>query len=323
MNKEHSRLSDYLPTKKVTIPLAAALIILLGFKGWQMFGHTWWQKWLDRKNPLNHLTIAQAVVSDRDGDGLPDWEEPLWEMDPNNPDTDDNGIPDGAQVAAMKELLRAQNNNGSLDGSGSDVISANDNSASTNGKPLTKTEDLAQGLFVTVASLSQAGSLDDQGIDKLSTTVTDYIQKVDQEKIYTAKDIATVKNSSENFSNYSQEISRLLVFYSLPQTNPLEVVNSSLAKNDPSILSALTPLIKSYDNFLKIAISISVPQNAIATHLGVLNAVELLREDIVSLSTVNTDPVKSMGALTNYSKHYDDLGTVLNAWQKYFQNMIK
>jgi len=36
---------------------------------------------------------------DSDNDGLKDWEEALWKTDPQNPDTDGDGTPDGKEVA--------------------------------------------------------------------------------------------------------------------------------------------------------------------------------------------------------------------------------
>jgi len=44
---------------------------------------------------------------DADKDGLPDWEEALWGTDQHNPDTDNDGIPDGAEVAARRNPKKA------------------------------------------------------------------------------------------------------------------------------------------------------------------------------------------------------------------------
>ena len=40
----------------------------------------------------------ESTEPDRDGDGLPDWEEGVWGTNPNNPDTDGDGTYDGEEV---------------------------------------------------------------------------------------------------------------------------------------------------------------------------------------------------------------------------------
>jgi len=51
----------------------------------------------------------EAGVSDRDGDGLSDADEALLGTDPDNPDTDDDGLPDGWEVHGVNGIdLRAK-----------------------------------------------------------------------------------------------------------------------------------------------------------------------------------------------------------------------
>ncbi len=50
-------------------------------------------------------SIAQPVATDADGDELRDWEEPVFQTQPDNPDTDGDKLPDGIDIARE---LRAQ-----------------------------------------------------------------------------------------------------------------------------------------------------------------------------------------------------------------------
>ncbi len=45
------------------------------------------------------------VEGDSDGDGLADYEEPYFGLDESDPDQDDNGIPDGRQLAALMSTI--------------------------------------------------------------------------------------------------------------------------------------------------------------------------------------------------------------------------
>lgn len=44
---------------------------------------------------------------DTDKDGLADWEEALWHTDKNNPDTDNDGSSDGAEIAVSRDPKKA------------------------------------------------------------------------------------------------------------------------------------------------------------------------------------------------------------------------
>jgi hypothetical protein len=62
-----------------------------------------------RKEKVGDVVVDTAVKDllaiDHDKDGLPDWEESLWGMDPNKSDTDGNGVLDGAEVAPKRNGL--------------------------------------------------------------------------------------------------------------------------------------------------------------------------------------------------------------------------
>ena len=48
--------------------------------------------------------VGDLVNRDTDGDGLLDWEESLWDTDPNNKDTNGDGVSDSVEIAKIKGL---------------------------------------------------------------------------------------------------------------------------------------------------------------------------------------------------------------------------
>ena len=51
-------------------------------------------------------TIGQnQLLEDGDGDGLKSWEEIIWKTDPQNPDTDGDGVSDGNEIEQGKDPL--------------------------------------------------------------------------------------------------------------------------------------------------------------------------------------------------------------------------
>ncbi|MEK7541563.1 MAG: hypothetical protein AAB533_01815, partial [Patescibacteria group bacterium] len=47
-----------------------------------------------------------ALTRDQDADGLKDWEEGIFRTDPQNPDTDADGTPDGEEIKQNRDPLK-------------------------------------------------------------------------------------------------------------------------------------------------------------------------------------------------------------------------
>ena len=107
------------------------------------------------------LTVGDLINRDTDGDGALDWEEGLYGTDLNKKDTNDDGILDSAEIAKLK----------------SETMLSSEN---TNAEPenLTQTDKFARELFSTIATLNQAGQIDQATIDKLSSSLTEQIQNL-------------------------------------------------------------------------------------------------------------------------------------------------
>ena len=92
----------YLPSSKILILL---IVLGLGLAGWF---------WYFRQNPSPKIASVNPepaglgyLNADADQDGLKDWEEQLWGTDPNNPDTDVDGAPDGEEIKLRRNPARA------------------------------------------------------------------------------------------------------------------------------------------------------------------------------------------------------------------------
>ena len=101
------------------------------------------------KNPVEVLDI------DSDADGLKDWEETLWKLDPKNPDTDGNGIPDAEEV---KKKMAEIDSKGEMESSGDGA--AESESYTTD----TETDVLSKKLFAEYINLKQSGNFNEEAV---------------------------------------------------------------------------------------------------------------------------------------------------------------
>ena len=100
-------MQKYLPSKKfiiITVSVFAAIgIIFIIINLIEGKGEVFQQK---SDLLFQKMTLGEIIDKDSDGDGLKDWEEALWGTDPNNPDTDGDGILDGAEIQQKREALQ-------------------------------------------------------------------------------------------------------------------------------------------------------------------------------------------------------------------------
>ncbi|MDO8620212.1 MAG: hypothetical protein Q7R64_02585 [bacterium] len=86
---------------EVTLLIGILFLVVLGILFLSRKPETNPVQGVSQKQPTEAAKPA-PVVFDADGDELPDWEEALWGTDPKKPDTDSDGTPDGAEVAAHR-----------------------------------------------------------------------------------------------------------------------------------------------------------------------------------------------------------------------------
>lgn len=97
----------YLPSKRIMMALGVIVIVGLGYiiipKIPTVFRIV--------KNIFTHktsLSVSKTPVStvqteaDSDGDSIPDWQEALFNLDPNDADSNNDGVPDSVPVDAQK-----------------------------------------------------------------------------------------------------------------------------------------------------------------------------------------------------------------------------
>lgn len=264
----------------------------------------------------SNTTVADLINKDTDQDGIPDWQESLYGLDPTKKETTP-GIPDGTAISKLR--VEQKTNTGTTSGG----------NASVGAEPekLTETEKFSRELFATVAAGTQNGVMDQATIEALGASLTDRLQNTSPRKVFSIFDIKTVNdNSVQAFKNYSDALNNILKTYTINYT-VLDVLQKfAVDENtvDVSILAKLDPIITQTNKIISGMVKISVPQSISALHLNVLNSLERLAENLSDIRLYESDPILSLGGISKYQENAtaleSDVNNLVNAINQKLSN---
>ena len=232
--------------------------------------------------------VEDLVNMDTDEDGVSDWKEGLFGTDPTKKDTNDDGIPDGVEIARRS----GQNlENGELNLNIDTSLNA------------TQTDLLSQELFSTIAALNQAGELDQATIDKLSESLVGNIQNSGNKKFFLYSDLNIAENDTvQSVKNYENAMNKIYSSYTINYT-AIDVLQKFMIDEntvDESVLVELDPIIKQMNSIINEMVKMPVPKSLALLHLDFLNKLQKFPENLGNIKLYDTDPVVAVGAISQY-----------------------
>ena len=286
-------LDKYLPSKKFVI--IAMSVAVAGTLSFVVYNH------INTENQTagqasavpqgKPIILGQMVQQDTDHDGVPDWEEMLYGLDPTNPETVP-GVPDLQTVANIRAAYAKAHPD----------INPN--------APVTDTDQFAREFFTTILSLEQSGGMNPDSIKTLSDSFFSHIKDYPQETKYKASDINQVKDTSPNVNAYISSFAKTL---KNPITDDISFNQVGLAvqTNDWTKLAPLAHIAAEYETVEKALIATKTPASAIAIQLNLANDYHKIAQNITDMSHVDTDPVPALAASMHYLQNID---TLTNDW---------
>lgn len=248
--------------------------------------------------PTNGLTyesvaIADLINKDTDQDGLLDWEEGLWGTDPTKAETTP-GTPDSIVIEKLKgEQANSVEQGESLLNSGEK-------------ENLTETDMFSRELFSTVATLSQAGSLDEATIEKITSSLAERMQNSAPRKVFTSADIKIINDESfQAIKNYNYALRDIYTKFQTKE-GAVKVLQEFTADGNTVNLDALKkldPIIEQTNKILAGIAQTPVPQTLSLLHLNLLNSLERLNENYSDIRLYDTDVIVSLSAMIQYGQN--------------------
>jgi len=250
-------------------------------------------------------TLESFVNKDTDGDGILDWEENLWGTDPLKKDTNDDGTGDDVEVAKMK-AAQGMSVNGKIN---LDVESS---------ETLTETDKFSRELFSTIATLSQAGEINQETVEKLSNSLVEQIKAPSVQKVFLMSDLKIIQdNSLQAIKNYDSALNN--IFSKKPLSTDrtvIDILNDFMQGEEDvnvSVLVELDPIIIRTGEIIDDMRKVSVPESLASLHLEVVNGMQRLFENLKSLKLFDTDIVLALGAISQYETNTDSMtGAMVN-----------
>lgn len=241
--------------------------------------------------------LGDLVSKDTDLDGILDWEESLWGTDPTKRDTNDDGTSDFVEI----EKLRAAEGK---------TIETTEDIAN-----LTQTDKFSRELFVTVATLSQGGEMDQATVDKISESLAGRIQNSTPRKIFMPTDIKVIKDDSlQAINNYNNTLDDIHKKYPV-KVNVMDILQKFMIDEnnvDVSVLAELNPIIEQTNKIIDAISKMSVPQSIAPLHLDFINGLQRLSENVSDIKLYETDVIVSLGAISQYEQNTTLLESATN-----------
>lgn len=280
----------YLPSEKfmaIVLVIVIFISIFFSIKGIVTFFKN---RKIDKNKPTQ-ITIGQLIQKDSNDNGIADWEEYLWGLDPNK-----TGPENKEFILTKKKMLALNNDNLSADPS----------------QAITDNEALSQEFFAAIVSLQQTGSLNDESLGAITNAIGDNVKTEDIADIYTYNMMTVINDSPTANVTYQDNLSSLVTKYQDADIgNELTFIVQGLNNQDPQALYAAQTVAIAYQNFGKEFIKVPVPKVLAALQLSAANNYEKTGQTIHSLTTMLNDPLGGMKGILNYQKYNDALGTDL------------
>lgn len=227
-------------------------------------------------------TIRQVVGKDSNGNGISDWEEQLWGLDPTKLTTD--GVANKSIIEQKRRSLQTNEDGG----------------------PLNETDRLARELFSVTTALSQGGA--GRTLSQVGGSIGENMPEPQTAPHYSREDLRLVTTSGRALITYRRGLEKALASYSatLPE---IEVVIQTLETGNTDQLDALNKTIAFYQSLNSQLISLSVPRSVAQYHLDMVNSTYGLAEAFKKMKVLDDNGIQALVGLAEYRTFSAQLDT--------------
>ncbi len=279
------------PSKTFIKNASIVALIVAAFFGFQVY----WKKYqLQRQEKaLAGETVSTVVGKDSNENGIPDWEERLWGLDPTVSLTD--GVSNKTIIESKKKQLGVNEKPG---------------------EALTETERASRELFAITVALSQNENLDSSVLEEVTKKMGESadIELTDALTISTVKTIPTTR---KNLETYAAKLNTATAKYA-SNTAEIKVLLDSVESSDAASLGRLIPIINNYRGLASELITMQVPIGVASEHVGITNSLDKVALSLSLIADVEKDALKAAAGASLYRAATVSLDLYTNSLRNFF-----
>jgi len=245
--------------------------------------------------------LREYAAKDSDTDGLPDWQESLYNTDPLNPESFRAGIKDGEAVAQglvePKVMVRPEEE--AIDPDSIPGIAA---------APSSLTDRFAQTLLKQYL-LNRTGTppTQEEIVAFVQSGVAELSADASEPDHYTLNDVrVSGASGAAALVAYAAEaeaaIAANTVSSSISARNELAYFQDAI-RGDDAALAKVTAYSKAYAAMADALIRMQVPQEARQAHLAIVNATMHLSSMTADMAALKEDPLRALLGIGLYGKY--------------------
>ncbi len=272
----------YLPSKKFSILIGGVVVLIIGgFIVTSRFGSS-----ASFNTPKQFIsaegTVGDIVSRDSNENGIADWEETLWGLDPAG---------DGAANKKIVEEKKAA----------ADIVP-------TSETPGNKTDQFSQELLSTILALQQAGTLTPDILAKVAESIGDSVDAKHTDahtyeagslKLYASNSIAAKKA-------YQAALKDVISQYNdVALGSEITIIAMVLDGGDSGALSQLDPLAAAYTHLGAQIAGLTTPPAVAQNALDLANASAQMGAALLQVESLYSDVISGMVGLDDYIKASD------------------
>lgn len=253
--------------------------------------------------------IKKSLEDDTDGDGLKNWEESLYKTDPENADTDGDGVPDGTEISTNRDPL--------IVGVGNSTSST----TPTSSIRFSATDRFSQEIFMKYIEAKQSGK---EITTDLANEIAEEILAKDYsgpEEVFEENSLATLTVTSiATIKAYGNEFGKTI---SIPRSQD---ARSEILIIDSIMSDGMTDMDRielesmrlRYQKIRDGLARIQVPEDAKKIHASFIRSIDLLKEVVIGIETIESDPVGALKKIAFFEDGINNLTVASVALKNYF-----
>ncbi len=248
--------------------------------------------------------LKEYAEKDTDTDGLPDWQEALYNTDPNNPDSDGDGLTDGEAAKAGK--LTPQTSASQLPtGDNGVALTPEQILAEIPGvdpAPGSITEQFGEEFLQKYMDASNGQPMDEATQDALTQRLlAEFSAKAAKQLGSTYALVSVRTNNAITTESYSASLENILTSNDVPDLQPLDLMAARIVGNDSSAQQKLITVSNAYKDIAAQLRAMQVPARLAGNHVELVRSFDSLAKSTGIAADYEKDPLATMGALSIYT----------------------